>query len=157
MVGAGALEVDASVAVDEGFFADDHGVDERGLARRPELVHLGDDATVQAAAPGGDAASGKAGEAFDIFYFGGGQRGDAAIGEVSLIVEGAGIAEIARELELGGEADAVAVVEDWNGCGGRVRFGGFFRGCVVRARAVDVQADAGVNGFALACCGLNDF
>ena len=112
---AGALKVEAGVAVDEGFFADDHGVDERGLARGPELVHLGDDASVQAIAPVGDPVSRKAGQAFDIFHFGRGQRGDAAIGEVSLIVEGSGIAEIAREFELGREMDAVAVVEDWDG------------------------------------------
>jgi hypothetical protein len=81
------------------------------------LVHLGNHAAVQAAAPGGDAASRKAGQAFDIFYFGRGQSGYAAIGEVSLIVKGSGVAEIAREFEFGGEADAVAVVEDWNGRG----------------------------------------
>lgn len=46
MIGAGALEIDAGVAVNEGFFADDHGVDERGLRRRPERVHFGDDARV---------------------------------------------------------------------------------------------------------------
>ncbi len=31
VIGAGALKVDASVVVDEGVFADDHSVDERGL------------------------------------------------------------------------------------------------------------------------------
>ena len=69
MIGAGALEVDARVTVDEGFFADDHRVDQGGLARRPQFVDLGDDSTVQAAAPGGDPAAGKAGKAFDISYF----------------------------------------------------------------------------------------
>ncbi len=111
-------------------------------------------AAVQAAAPGGDPAAGEAGEAFDIFHFGRAQRGDAAIGEIALIVEGSGIAKIARQLELGGEADAVAVVEDGHG-GGR-RSGLFrkilIRGCVVRARAVNAQADAGVNGFAAGPC-----
>ena len=51
VIGAGALEVGASVAVNEGAFADDHGVDEGGFARRPQLVHLGDDAAVDARAP----------------------------------------------------------------------------------------------------------
>jgi len=40
VVGAGALEIDSSVAVDEGLFADDHGVDESGLRRGPEGVDL---------------------------------------------------------------------------------------------------------------------
>ena len=43
MIGAGALEIDAGVAVDEGFFADDHGVDQCSLGRGPERVHFGED------------------------------------------------------------------------------------------------------------------
>ena len=70
MVRARALEIDARVAVDEGFFANDHRIDEGGLTRGPELVNLGDDAAMQAAAPPGDGASRKAGEPFDALEFG---------------------------------------------------------------------------------------
>ncbi len=61
-------------------------------------MYFRDDAAMQAAAPEGDATSGKPREMFDIFDLGRAQSGDAAIGEISLIVEGSGIAEIARQL-----------------------------------------------------------
>ena len=50
VIGAGALEVNASVAVDEGIFADDHGVDERGVARGPEAVDMFNHAGMDAGA-----------------------------------------------------------------------------------------------------------
>ena len=77
MIGAGALEIDAGVTVDEGGFADDHGVDERGLRRRPQGVYFGDDAGVNFCAPEFEAVSGEAGKKIDILGFGGGERGDA--------------------------------------------------------------------------------
>ena len=80
------------------------------------------------------------------------ERGDVTVGEISLIVEGAGIAKIARESQLGGEAKAVAVVEDWHGRG-RVRcsrIGVFFESRIVRARGIDAQSDPGVNWFRFA-------
>ena len=70
VVGAGALEIGAGVAIEEGVFADDHGVNQGSLARGPEFVNLGDYSSVQAAAPGGDPAAGEAGEALDILDFG---------------------------------------------------------------------------------------
>ena len=73
MIGAGALEIDAGVAVDEGFFADDHGVDERGLRRRPERVHFGDDARVNVGSPEFHAVACEAGQDFYIFCFRGAQ------------------------------------------------------------------------------------
>ena len=62
MVGAGALEIDSRIAVDEGFFADDHGVNECGLRRGPKSADFGDDAGVGAGAPEFDAVAGEAGE-----------------------------------------------------------------------------------------------
>jgi len=158
VVSARALEVGAGVAVNEGLFADNHGVDQGGLARWPEFMHFGDDCAVQVVAPGSDAVAGEAGETFDILYFGGGQRGDAMVGEIALVVEGTGIAKIARQLEFGGNADAVAVMQDRQGGGaGRIRFGGFFGSRIIRARAINAEADAGVYGCALARLGLHLF
>jgi hypothetical protein len=51
VVSAGALEIDSRIAVDEGFFADDHGVNECGLRRGPKRADFGDDAGVNAGAP----------------------------------------------------------------------------------------------------------
>ena len=62
MIGAGALEIDASVAIDESVFADDHGVNECGLRRGPERVDLGDDAGVNASAEEFETAADEAGE-----------------------------------------------------------------------------------------------
>src|SRR4029077_4901212 len=127
---------------------------------RPELVNLGDDPTVQAAAPVADRAAGKARELFDILYFGRPQGGDAAVGEIGLVVEGSGIAEIVRQLELGGKAESVAVVEDRHLSAGGCICGGVVSLTLTRiggARAVNAQADAGVNGFALAGRGLEFF
>ncbi len=69
VISTGALEIDAGVAVDEGFFADDHGVDERGLRRRPERMDLGNDARVKAGSQEFDFVAGEAGENFDVFLF----------------------------------------------------------------------------------------
>ncbi len=69
MIRAGALEIHPRVAVDEGFFANHHGVDQRGLRRRPEGMDLGDDAGVDARAPEFKAAPGEAGEQFDVSGF----------------------------------------------------------------------------------------
>ena len=56
-----ALEINSGVAVDEGFFTDDHCVDEGSLRRGPEGVHFGDDACVNAGSPEFEAAAGEAG------------------------------------------------------------------------------------------------
>jgi hypothetical protein len=96
MVGSGALEVDSGVAVDEGVFANDHRINQGGLGRRPEFMHLVDDSAVQPAAPKCDAAARKAREPIDVFCFRGAQGGDVSIGEVGSIVESAGITKILR-------------------------------------------------------------
>jgi hypothetical protein len=83
VVSAGALKVEAGIAVDEGVFANDHGINQGSVARRPEFVHFRDDPVVQAAAPGSEAAAGKAGEAFDIFHFGRAQGRDVVIGKIA--------------------------------------------------------------------------
>ena len=71
-------------------------------------------------------AASEAGKVFDILYFGGAEGGDAVVGEIALIVEGAGIAKIAWQLELGREPDAVAVMKERHGGNGRSGFGDFF-------------------------------
>ena len=108
MIGAGALEIDPRVAIDEGLFANDHGVNQRGLRRRPECVHFGDDAGVNAGSPEFDAAADEAGQKFHVLSLGGAQRRNAVCGEITLIVEGPGITEIARQLQLDGKPDALA-------------------------------------------------
>ena len=111
MVGAGALEVGAGVGVDEGGVADDHGVDERGLRRRPELVDLGDDAAVDARAQEFPAVADKAGEALDFIDADRGGGGDSMGSKIGDVVEGSGIVVVVRAAEAGGEAEAVAVME----------------------------------------------
>src|ERR1700686_1615886 len=121
MVGAGTLEVDARIAVDESLFPDDRRVNQCSLARRPELMHLRNDPAVQAASPERHAAAGKTRKAFDILYFGRAQRGDVVVGKIALIIEGARIAKISRPFELGEEADTLAVVKERHGRDGRGR------------------------------------
>jgi len=53
----------------------------------------------------------------NVLGFGGGEGGDAVRGEVALIVEAAGIAEVAREFEFDGKAKALSVEEEAHGCG----------------------------------------
>ena len=120
VIGAGALEIDSGVAIDEGLFADDHGVNQRGLRRGPERVHLGNDAGVNAGAPEFEAAADEAGEQLHVFSFRGAQGRDAVRGEVALIVEGSGIAEVARQLQLDGQAEAFAVAEEAHRTGRRL-------------------------------------
>ena len=74
--------------------------------------------------------AGKAGEPFDIFYFGRAQGGDVVVGEIAAIVESAGIAKVSQRAELGRETDSVSVRKEPNV--GRNRLGVFFR--TVRAR-----------------------
>jgi hypothetical protein len=62
VVRAGALEVDARIAVNECFLADDHGIDQGRLARRPKFVNFGNDARVHSIAYTFDAAAGESGE-----------------------------------------------------------------------------------------------
>jgi hypothetical protein len=118
VISAGALEIDSGVAVDEGLFPDDHGVNQRGLRWWPEGVYFGDDAGVNSCAPEFEAVSREAGEQLHLLSFGGGERGDAVRGQVALIVERAGIAEDAGQFQLDGKANAFAVVEKAHrGCG----------------------------------------
>jgi hypothetical protein len=49
VIRAGALEVDARIAVDQCLLADDHGIHQRRLARRPKLLHPGNCAGVHRA------------------------------------------------------------------------------------------------------------
>src|SRR6202140_2330636 len=148
MVGAGTLEVDSRVAVDESLFPGDHRVNQCSLARRPELMHLRNDPAVQATSPERHAAAGKTRKAFDILYFGRAQRGDVLVGKIALIIEGARIAKISRPFELGGEADTLAVVKDRHNSSG-IGLGFFFLNCTVRTRTINAQAYARVDGFGL--------
>jgi len=115
VIGTGALEIDSRVAVDEGLFANHNGVDESGLGGRPEGVDFGDDAGVNAASPAFYASSSKAGEHLYLFGVRGPKRGDADCGQIALVVEGSGIAEIARQLQLDGKPEAFAVAEKVHG------------------------------------------
>src|SRR5579859_7145438 len=152
VVSTGALVVGAGVAIDERLFADHHGVKQSGFARRPELVNLGDNSAVETAAPGGDAAAIETWEWFDGIGFRRGEGGDPPIGEIGLIVEGSGIAEVVRESEFGVEADAVAVAEFVLGIGGGVSWSS-----VVWARGIDAEVDARMDVDGLSRVGLELF
>ncbi|HEV2691131.1 MAG TPA: hypothetical protein VGV35_21390 [Bryobacteraceae bacterium] len=96
---------------------------------------------VQAAAPPSEAAAEKARKPFDIFHFGRAQCRDVAIGKIGAVVESAGIAKISRRPKLGGETDAVAVMQERH----RADRGDDFFG--IRVWAINAQADAGMDGF----------
>jgi hypothetical protein len=66
VIGAGALKLCASRVVQEGFFAEDHGIHERGLGRGPELMNFADDAGMDARAPQRDAIARESGKGFDV-------------------------------------------------------------------------------------------
>src|ERR1700686_4423915 len=78
------------------------------------------------------------------------------VGKIALIIEGARIAEISRPFELGGEADTLAVVKERHGRDGR-GLGVLFLNCTVRARTINAQAYARVDGFGLSRCCLDLF
>src|SRR5579863_2586036 len=159
VIRAGALEVCASVAVDESSFADDHGVDEGGLARRPQLVHLGDDAAVDARAPVLHAAAGKARKKFDVLSLRGAQSCDSVGREIFLVVESARIAEVAWRFQAGRESNALAAVQEAHGVGGRCEvFVGVGLGSTgVGARTIDRYANSGVNRELIAGFGCDGF
>lgn len=111
MISARSLEIDTGIAVDEGLFADDHGINQSGLGRGPKRVHVGDDAGVNAGSPEFETVSGETGEQLYVLSFGGRQRADAVCGQITLIVESSGIAEVAREFQLDWKANAFAITE----------------------------------------------
>ena len=119
-------------------------------------MHLRNDPAVQAASPECHAAAGKTRKAFDILYFGRGQRRDVVVGKIALIIEGARIAEISRPFELGRETDTLAVVKERHGRDGR-GLAVLFPNCIVPARTINAQAYAGVDGFGLSRCCLDLF
>jgi hypothetical protein len=74
-------------------------------------VNLCNDAGVHAGAPKHDAVAGKSWQVFDVRHRCGTKQADAAIPKIAFIVEGPGIAEIARRVKLGANAEAVAISE----------------------------------------------
>ena len=94
----------------------------------------------------------KAGETFDIFYFGRAQHRDAVIGKISPVVVDAGVAKISWQPESGGEAQAVTAVEKsaWSRRRGPCANRNSLPGRFIRARGVNTHADAGMHGFGLA-------
>jgi hypothetical protein len=58
-------------------------------------VYSGDDAGVDASAKKFETVAGEAGEQLDVLSFRGAECGDSVGGQVALIVEGSGIAEVA--------------------------------------------------------------
>src|SRR5580658_3922599 len=105
-------------------------------------MHFGDDAGVDAGSPEFETAAREAGKQLHVFGVRRARSGDAARGQVSLIVECAGIAEIAWQLQLDGKAEAFAVVEEAH---------------LSRSRCVDSEAHAGMDGNSCACVGYDFF
>src|SRR4029077_13869773 len=127
VIGARALEVRARIAIDERLLADDHGIDQRRFARRPKLVHLGNHAGVHSVAQALKAAAGKSWEQLYVLDLRRAQSCDAAMWQISLVVESAGIAEIARRLQLGQKSNAIPVVKSLRQWGGGSQVSGIVR------------------------------
>ncbi|MGA9391074.1 MAG: hypothetical protein WBV69_11565 [Candidatus Sulfotelmatobacter sp.] len=98
MISSGALKIDTGIAVDEGLFADDHGIDESGLGRGPKGVDFGEDAAVNAGPPELYATSRKACKQLHVFSFNRSEGGDSVRGQITLIIESSRITEIAGQL-----------------------------------------------------------
>ena len=76
-----------------------------------KLVNLGHDAGMNARPPELNPAAGKAGEPLDISCLRRPQHADAVVAQIAFIVEGSGIAIIARRMQLGENAQPRAVGE----------------------------------------------
>jgi len=111
VIRARALVLDARRVAQERFFAENHGVHERGLRRRPELVNFGHDARMNARAPKFNPAAGKAGQSLNVCCLRRGQHADAVAAQVTFIIKGTGVAVVARRMQLGANAQARAVGE----------------------------------------------
>ena len=70
VIRARALKIGPRVAVDKGFLADNHRVNQGCLPLRPEFMHLCDDAAMDPASPQGHAVSGESRKGCDIFHVG---------------------------------------------------------------------------------------
>src|SRR5208283_3623743 len=101
MIGSGTLELGARGVAEKRLFAEDHRIHESGFGSGPELVNLADDAGVDARAPRSDAIAGEAGQTLDIRRGSGAEHVDAVVAKIAFIVEGSGIAEVARWMKLG--------------------------------------------------------
>ena len=109
VIRARALVLGARRVAQERFFAENHGVHERGLRRGPQLVNLGHDAGVNARPPEFNPAAGKPGKPLNILCLRRPQHADAVVAQIAFIVEGSGIAVIARRMQLGANAQPRAV------------------------------------------------
>jgi len=90
------MEIDARVAIEEGVFADEHGIGQSGLRAPARGVHLGAMLDVDAGSPEFEAGSGEAGERDARLKIWPSQGGDAAAGQVALE------SKANRECEVGG-------------------------------------------------------
>src|SRR5208282_2455509 len=73
---------------------------ERGLRRGPQLVNLRDDARMNARPPEFNPAAGKPGKPLNIRCLRRPQHADAVVAQIAFIIEGSGIAIIARRMQL---------------------------------------------------------
>lgn len=72
-------------------------------------MNLGDDAGMNAGAPELNAAAGESGKGLDIGGLRGAEQADAVVAQVACVVEGSGIAIVARGMEFGADAQARAI------------------------------------------------
>src|ERR1700678_2237171 len=116
VISTGALKICAGVAIDESFLTDHHGVNQSSLLRRPKRMHFGDDTGMNAAPPECNEASRETGEQLSVIGFCRRERRDGVRGgEITFIVECAGIAEIARQLEFYRNINSLAIAKDSHG------------------------------------------
>jgi hypothetical protein len=66
---------------------------------------------MNAGAPEFDPAAGKPGQALNVCYFRRAENVDAVVAQIAFIIEGSGIAVVARWMQLGANAQARAVSE----------------------------------------------
>src|SRR5208337_2242350 len=91
------------------FFAENHGVHERSLRRRVQLVDLSHDARMDAVPPELNLAAGESGNPLNIFRLRRPQHADAVVAQIAFIIEGSGIPVIASRMQLGGDTKPRAV------------------------------------------------
>ncbi len=128
MVGARALKLGSGPALKKRIFTEDHGVHERSLLGRPQLMNFCDEAGMDASAPAFNAAADESRKRLDILRSCRPQHRDSVVPQIAFVVEGARVAIVSRRMQLGSNPQPRAVDKD-----GRARLQSCRRCCKVIA------------------------
>jgi hypothetical protein len=109
-------------------------------------VNLGHDARVNARPPEFDPAAGKSGEPLNFVCVRRSQHTDTVIAQIAFVIEGSGIAIIARRVQLRANSKARAIGQSKCGDGGLPRPAVFF-GSIVAGRGRRRSIASGVSAF----------